>query len=112
MIDYSWCAFSKPKDQKKATGDKKATVEKEVSEKSGQLKPKKPLQAKTKLKAKTPINKVSKKKETVTKKIYNAVLERDKCCRLCGINKDLQLHHIMRSWQRQNKQYIKLHNAM
>ena len=41
------------------------------------------------------INKVSKNRVFVKKEIYEQVYERDKGkCRLCGINKDLHLHHI------------------
>lgn len=41
-----------------------------------------------------PINKISKNKESVTSATYNAVLDRDKCCRICGTTQMLQLHHI------------------
>lgn len=45
------------------------------------------------------INKASKKRIFVNKETYKKVYERDKGkCRLCGITKDLQLHHIMRTW--------------
>lgn len=41
------------------------------------------------------INKVSKKKITVTQDTYNKVMQRDNCrCRLCGTSLNLQLHHI------------------
>jgi 5-methylcytosine-specific restriction endonuclease McrA len=42
------------------------------------------------------INKVSKKKITVTQDTYNKVMQRDNCrCRLCGTSLNLQLHHII-----------------
>lgn len=42
------------------------------------------------------INKVSKKKITVTQDTYNKVMQRDNCrCRLCGTSSNLQLHHII-----------------
>ena len=41
------------------------------------------------------INKVSKKKITVTQDTYNKVMQRDNYrCRLCGTSLNLQLHHI------------------
>lgn len=41
------------------------------------------------------INKVSKKRITVTKETYDKVIERDDYkCRLCGATQNLQLHHI------------------
>ena len=41
------------------------------------------------------INKVSKKKITVTQDTYNKVMQRDNCrCRLCGTSLNLHLHHI------------------
>lgn len=41
------------------------------------------------------INKVSKKRITVTKETYDKVIERDGYkCRLCGATQNLQLHHI------------------
>ena len=41
------------------------------------------------------INKVSKKKTTVTQDTYNKVMQRDNCrCRLCGTSLNLHLHHI------------------
>lgn len=41
------------------------------------------------------INKVSKKRITVTKETYDKVIERDNYkCRLCGTTQNLQLHHI------------------
>ena len=53
----------------------------------------------------TGINKVSKKRIFVTKETYQKVFERDKGkCRLCGTSLNLHLHHIMRSWERLNKQ--------
>jgi hypothetical protein len=49
----------------------------------------------TKYEANKGIKKVSKKKITVKKEIYDKVYERDKgCCRLCGTSKNLHLHHI------------------
>ena len=42
------------------------------------------------------IRKVSNKKIIVTKETYNKVMQRDKCCRLCGTTLNLHLHHIMR----------------
>ena len=42
----------------------------------------------------TPINKRSKNKEVVTADTYNAVLDRDKVCQICGKSTTLQLHHI------------------
>lgn len=42
------------------------------------------------------INKVSKKKITVTQDTYNKVMQRDNYkCRLCGTSLNLQLHHII-----------------
>jgi 5-methylcytosine-specific restriction endonuclease McrA len=41
-----------------------------------------------------PINKIGKHRYTVSKTTYNTVLERDKCCRLCGSFRNLELHHI------------------
>ena len=42
------------------------------------------------------INKVSKKKITVTQDTYNKVMQRDNCrCRLCGTSLNLQLHHVI-----------------
>ena len=50
------------------------------------------------------INKVSKKKITVTQDTYNKVMQRDNCrCRLCGTSLNLHLHHIMRERKRLNK---------
>ena len=44
------------------------------------------------------INKVSKKKITVTQDTYNNVMQRDNCrCRLCGTSLNLHLHHIIYS---------------
>lgn len=43
-----------------------------------------------------PIKKVSNKRITVTEQTYNKVMQRDKCCRLCGTSLNLHLHHIMR----------------
>ena len=40
------------------------------------------------------IKKVSKKRVLVKTDIYKQVLERDKCCRLCGTTNNLHLHHI------------------
>ena len=41
------------------------------------------------------INKVSKKKITVTQDTYNKVMQRDNCrCRLCGTSLNLHLHHM------------------
>lgn len=41
------------------------------------------------------VNKVSKKRITVTKETYDKVIERDDYkCRLCGATQNLQLHHI------------------
>ena len=41
------------------------------------------------------INKVSKKKITVTQDTYNKVMQRDNYkCKLCGTSLNLQLHHI------------------
>lgn len=52
------------------------------------------------------INKVSKKKITVTQDTYNKVMQRDNCrCRLCGTSLNLNLHHIMRKRKRLNKRY-------
>ena len=48
------------------------------------------------IKKNKPIKKVSNKRITVTKEIYNKVMQRDKCCRLCGTTLNLHLHHIMR----------------
>lgn len=42
------------------------------------------------------IKKVSNKRITVTEETYNKVMQRDKCCRLCGTTLNLHLHHIMR----------------
>ena len=42
----------------------------------------------------TPINKRSKIKEVVTADTYNAVMERDKHCQICGKSYPLHLHHI------------------
>ena len=43
-----------------------------------------------------PIKKVSKKKISVSQETYNKVYLRDRgCCRLCGTNKELHLHHIL-----------------
>ena len=43
-----------------------------------------------------PINKVSKKRITVSRETYEEVFLRDKGrCRLCGTNKNLHLHHIL-----------------
>lgn len=43
-----------------------------------------------------PINKVSKKRITVSRGTYEEVFLRDKGrCRLCGTNKNLHLHHIL-----------------
>lgn len=42
------------------------------------------------------INKVSKKKITVTQDTYNKVMQRDNYrCRLCGTSLNLQLHHVI-----------------
>lgn len=42
------------------------------------------------------INKVSKKKITVTQETYNKVMQRDNYrCRLCGTSLNLHLHHII-----------------
>ena len=50
------------------------------------------------------INKVSKKRITVTQDTYNKVMQRDNYrCRLCGTSLNLQLHHIMRKRKRLNK---------
>lgn len=46
--------------------------------------------------ANKPIKKVSNKRITVTEETYNKVMQRDKCCRLCGTTLNLHLHHIMR----------------
>lgn len=75
---YEWCKFAKG-----------GTV-KAVDYKS------KPTEiVKTPLKATKPIKKASKHKEIVTKKTYNTVFARDKGqCKLCGLQQDLQLHHI------------------
>lgn len=44
---------------------------------------------------KKPLNKVSKKREFVTKETYNSVFERDKGqCQICGSRINLHLHHI------------------
>ena len=51
-----------------------------------------------------PIRKVSDKKIIVTEKTYNEVLNRDKCCRLCGNTLNLQLHHII--YRSENKNLI------
>lgn len=50
------------------------------------------------------INKVSKKRITVTQDTYNKVMQRDNYkCRLCGTSLNLHLHHIMRERKRLNK---------
>lgn len=50
------------------------------------------------------INKISKKKITVTQDTYNKVMQRDNYkCRLCGTSLNLHLHHIMRERKRLNK---------
>lgn len=49
-----------------------------------------------KIGANKPIKKVSKNRITVKKETYNKVMQRDKCCRLCGTSLNLHLHHIMR----------------
>lgn len=42
------------------------------------------------------VNRISKKKITVTKEIYNKVMERDNYrCRLCGTTRNLHCHHIV-----------------
>ncbi len=47
------------------------------------------------LKAKKPINKVSKKRVTVSKETYNIVLERcNGRCAICGTTQYLEYHHI------------------
>lgn len=63
---------------------------------------------KSTLKGKSPVksgitkNK-SNKRITVTKEVYNIVIERDKyCCRLCGSTTWIQLHHILYRSQRKD----------
>lgn len=46
-------------------------------------------------KANKPIKKVSNKRITVTEETYNKVMQRDKCCRLCGTSFNLNEHHIV-----------------
>lgn len=51
------------------------------------------------------INKVGKKRIFVTEDTYNKVYKRDNGkCQLCGISKNLQLHHIV--YRSENKQLI------
>lgn len=53
------------------------------------------LKTSSKLIAKKPINKVSKKRITVSKKTYEEVYERCKgVCAICGTSQNLHLHHI------------------
>jgi len=42
-----------------------------------------------------PIKKVSNKRITVTEETYNKVMQRDKCCQLCGTTLNLVEHHIV-----------------
>lgn len=45
----------------------------------------------------------SNKRITVSKEVYNIVIERDKyCCRLCGSTNWIQLHHILYRSQRKD----------
>jgi S-adenosylmethionine synthetase len=101
-IDYTWCKFAKEmkKSIQKEFPNIPAKIVPNKVKIEKPLKAKTQLKAKTKLKSKTPVKKVSKHKETVTKKTYNAVLERDKQCRMKDMNckGKLQLHHINRSW--------------
>lgn len=54
-------------------------------------------------KGKSPVKSGKNKKVTVTKEIYNIVIERDKyCCRLCGSTNWIQLHHILYRSQRKD----------
>ena len=58
---------------------------------------------KSTLKGKSPVKSGKNKKVTVTKEIYNFVIERDKyCCRLCGSTNWIQLHHILYRSQRKD----------
>lgn len=58
---------------------------------------------KSTLKGKSPVKGGKNKKVTVTKEIYNFVIERDKyCCRLCGSTNWIQLHHILYRSQRKD----------
>ena len=41
------------------------------------------------------INKVSKKRIVVSEETYNKVMQRDKCCKLCGTTLNLVEHHIV-----------------
>ena len=49
-----------------------------------------------------PIKKVSKNKKIVSRETYNFVLERDKCCQMCGTYQNLHLHHIFYRSQRKD----------
>ncbi len=52
--------------------------------------------SKTNLRRNKGINKISKKRITVSKETYQEVYERDKgLCQLCGSSKNLHLHHIL-----------------
>ncbi len=66
------------------------------------------ISKKSTLKEKSPVknekmkNK-SNKRITVSKEVYNIVIERDKyCCRLCGSTNWIQLHHILYRSQRKD----------
>ena len=48
-----------------------------------------------KLKTNKPIKKVNNKRITVTEETYNKVMQRDKCCKLCGTTLNLVEHHIV-----------------
>ena len=49
------------------------------------------------------IKRKSNKRITVSKEVYNIVIERDKyCCRLCGSTNWIQLHHILYRSQRKD----------
>jgi hypothetical protein len=65
-IDYTWCPYSKPKDQNKVKLTEKPVIEKKITvdkkTTKSNLKAKTSLKSKTKLQSKTPVKKVSKKK--------------------------------------------------
>ena len=86
-IRFSLCRECDNKEYKKSDIkiSKKSTLKEKSPVKSGKMKNK------------------SNKRITVSKEVYNIVIERDKyCCRVCGSTNWIQLHHILYRSQRKD----------